>query len=161
MANHFADINATMTAGAQATIDKKMKASLLLATGRKVPLVSGNGEVTPEGEHYYGRLGLSPPTAYPYEQPLLNGKWLIGYDGKKHLMQRMVNGHWTATHKGADYFKHNQDSYKVEYPVRQVWVSSKMRPEERGNLDKPDKDPKRDAYYVDPSQETRTPWQGT
>ena len=92
MANHFADIDAAMTAGARARIDKKMKTSMLLATGRKVPLVSGSGEVTPEGEHYYGRLGLSPPTAYPYEQALLNGKWLIGCDGKKHLMQRMVDG---------------------------------------------------------------------
>ena len=60
----------------------------------------------------------------------------------------MVDGKWTATHKGADYFKHNQDSYKVEYPVRQVWVSSKVG--SRDNLDKPEKNPEKAAYYVEP-----------
>ena len=47
MANHFADIDAAMDAGARAAVDKKMKASLILANGRKVLLVSGSGEVTP------------------------------------------------------------------------------------------------------------------
>ena len=51
MANNFSDIDAAMNAGARAAIDKKMRASLILANGRKVPLVSGSGEVTPEGLH--------------------------------------------------------------------------------------------------------------
>ena len=74
MANNFPDIDAAMNAGARAAIDKKMRASLILANGRKVPLVSGSGEATPEGVHYYRMLGVSPPTTYPYEQALLNGK---------------------------------------------------------------------------------------
>ena len=65
--------------------------TVTLRTGRRnVKLVGGDGVPTPEGTHYYGQLGVPPPAVYPYEQGLVNGKWIVGFDGKKHLVQRMT-----------------------------------------------------------------------
>ena len=56
---------------------------------------------------------------YPYEQGLVNGKWIVGFDGKKHLVQRMTSGgKWATTKKGLDYFRYNCDEYEVKFPIR-------------------------------------------
>ena len=138
MAN-FAAIDAAIAAGTVATTKQAtMNVTLRLAGGRSVKLVGGDGEATPEGEHYYAQLGINPPAAFPYKQRILQGKWVVGFDRKKHLVQRLKpDGTWAVTPKGADFFKHNQDSYTVKYPVRQIWASSGAEPFERG--------PERDA----------------
>ena len=64
-------------------------------------------------------LALTPPAVLPYEQGLLNGKWVVGFDGKKKMVRRMgADGSWKVTPLGANYFKYNRDSYEVEFPVR-------------------------------------------
>ena len=87
MANKHAVIDAAIAATNTAELNhKKMTVSLHPPNGRPLLLVKGTGEVTPFGEYYYGQLGVAPPTIYPYEQRLSNGKWLEGFDKKMHLM---------------------------------------------------------------------------
>jgi len=122
MANKNAAIDAAIAARTGVSIDhRKMTVSLRLATGRPALLVKGTGEVTPIGEYYYKQLNVDPPTIYPYEQGPVDGKWVKGFDGKKHLM---IHKSGEVTHKGAGYFKHNQDEYLAEYPVREVFLGA-------------------------------------
>ena len=80
--------------------------------------------MTEEGKEYYDVLGEAYPTIYPYEQGLINGKWVKGFDGKMHMVSRFLGGEWVVTPKGANYFKYNQDEWRVEYPVRKAYKLS-------------------------------------
>ena len=88
-----------MQAGARAQLQRGMALTLRLTTGRSVRLVSPDGVVTPEGDYYYQQLNIPVPTIYTYEQPLINGKYVIGYDGKKHDVRTMKTGAWEVTHR--------------------------------------------------------------
>ena len=112
------NIDAAVDTGIAAQLQKSMNVTLKLASGRSVRLVSADGVPTREGAHYYSKLGIDPPAIFPYEQGLLNGKWVVGFDGKKKMVQRMgADGSWKVP-LGANYFKYNRDSYKVEFPAR-------------------------------------------
>ena len=119
-----ARIDAAIAAGTVAELrHENMVVNIEVGT-KKVRLVNGDGTTTREGKHYYEKLGTPPPSVYPYEQQLVNGKWVIGYDGKKHLVRRMnADGQWQTTSKGADYFKHNKDTYQILFPVRPAYPS--------------------------------------
>ena len=71
-------INAAIEAGAVAELHHK-NMTVALRVGRcNVELVGGDGVATREGKHYYSQLGVPPPAVYPYEQVLVNGKWIVG-----------------------------------------------------------------------------------
>ena len=112
-------IDAAIEGGGVAELNHKNMTMALRVGRRNVKLVGGDGVPTREGTHYYGTLGVTPPSVYPYEQGLVNGKWIVGFDGKKHLVQRMTSdGKWATTKKGLDYFRYNKDTYQVLFPVR-------------------------------------------
>ena len=66
----IAKIDAAIDAGREARLQKNMNVTLKLLTNGSVKLVHADGTVTPEGTHYYGKLEVTPPTIFPYEQPL-------------------------------------------------------------------------------------------
>ena len=112
-------IDAAIQGGSVAELNHKNMSVALRIGRRNVKLVGGDGVATREGTHYYGQLGIPPPAVYPYEQGLVNGKWIVGFDGKKHLVQRQTSdGKWATTKKGLDYFRYNRDEYEVEFPIR-------------------------------------------
>ena len=111
-------IDAAITAGRVAQLQKSMNVTLKLTTGGSVRLVSADGTVSAEGRHYYGKLGVEPPSIFPYEQPLERGMWIKPFVGKKKLVQRMGVDGWVPTAIGLQYFKYNRDEYEIEYPTR-------------------------------------------
>ena len=112
-------IDAAIEGGSVAELNHKNMTVALRVGRRNIKLVGGDGVPTREGTHYYSQLGVPPPAVYPYEQGLVNGKWIVGFDGKKHLVQRMTSdGKWATTKKGLDYFRYNKDTYQVLFPVR-------------------------------------------
>ena len=76
-------IDAAITAGRVAQLQKSMNVTLKLTSGGSMRLVSADGTVSPEGRHYYSKLGVEPPSIFPYEQGLVNGKWIKPFVGKK------------------------------------------------------------------------------
>ena len=76
-------IDAAITAGRVAQLQKSMNVTLKLTSGGSMRLVSADGTVSPEGRHYYSKLGVEPPSIFPYEQGLEAGKWIRAFDGKK------------------------------------------------------------------------------
>ena len=49
---------------------------LILDGGRKIKLIDKFGKVNDKGKAYYKILGHQPPESYPYEQPLIQDKWV-------------------------------------------------------------------------------------
>ena len=77
---------------------------------------------------------------YPYEQGLVNGKWIVGFDGKKPLVQRMMSdGKSATTKKGLDYFRYNKDTYQVLFPARPAHPPKESKKVGKENLWKVDK----------------------
>ena len=111
-------IDAAIAAGKMAQLQKSMSVTLKLTTGGSIKLVSADGTVSAEGRHYYNKLGVEPPSIFPYEQPLEHGKWIRFFDGKKKMVQRMGADGWQPTPLGIQYFKYNRDEYQIEYPTR-------------------------------------------
>ena len=132
----FPEIDEAVALGVQARMQRASGHVILRTTSNPhVRLVSAAGDVTEEGKHYYGLRGERVPSAYAYEQALIDGKWVVGYDQKKHMVRRMVSGQWVVTPKGVDYFRHNQDEWRILYPFRKA-----------NKLDR-----KKTEYYVQPS----------
>ena len=114
-------IHEAIALGTRAYVNTRlMTVNLHLTDNRKVKLVGADGVLTDEGKEYYNVRGEAHPSIYPYEQPLINGKWVLGFDGTKHMVRRFLGGEWVVTPKGANYFKHNQDEWRVQYPVRKI-----------------------------------------
>ena len=114
-------IHEAVALGSRAALQTSMIVTLRLTSNRHVRLVGA------DGAEYYALRGERPPTIFPYEQPLHMEKYVKGFDGKWHQMRRWVNaqpgvpGHWATTVKGAAYFKHNHDEWRVQYPVREAF----------------------------------------
>ena len=105
-------IDAAIAAGMVAQLQKSMNVTLKLTSGGSMRLVSADGTVSPEGRHYYSKLGVEPPSIFPYEQGLEAGKWIRAFDGKKKMVQRMGADGWQPTKIGIQYFKYNRDEYE-------------------------------------------------
>ena len=126
-------IDVAVNAGITGQLQKKsMNVTLKLASGSSVRLVSSDGVPTREGTHYYSKLGIDPPAIFPYEQGLLNGKYVVGFDGKKKLVRRMGADGLQVTPMGVNYFKYNRDSYKVEFPTRLARPASNAKGKRTG-----------------------------
>ena len=82
-------IDAAIAAGKMAQLQKSMNVTLKLTSGGSMRLVSADGTVSPEGRHYYSKLGVEPPSIFPYEQGLEAGKWIRAFDGKKKMVGHM------------------------------------------------------------------------
>ena len=82
--------------------------------------------MTPLGSFYFWQQCIEPPTLYRYEQPLIDGEFIIDYKGKK-VMVRFWNpalngghGDWQVTAPGENYFRYNRDQYVVKVPARRI-----------------------------------------
>ena len=83
-------IGAAIASGHATFLQKRsMRVVLRLPTNRLETLVSADGTVSDAGRHYYQKLGAAQPTIFAHEQPLINNKWAIAFDGSKKLVQRM------------------------------------------------------------------------
>ncbi len=78
-------------------------------------LILASGESTLAGVYYYKELlKLDPPLLYAYETPLIQDKWVTGFNGKKVLVRRRgADGQWAATAAGKQYFKYARDEHSV------------------------------------------------
>ena len=111
--------------------NKNMNVTLKLHTNSSVNLVSADGTVSDAGRHYYQQLGIAAPTIFAYEQPLENGQWVRGFNGKKKLVQRMTADGWKPTKIGLEYFKYNRHAFQIEYPVSKArQIRNKRKPGE-------------------------------
>ena len=123
-------IDAAVNAGITGQLQKSMNVTLKLASGSSVRLVSSDGVPTREGNYYYSKLGVDPPAIFPYEQGLVNSKYVVGFDGKKKMVRRMgADGSWKVTPLGTNYFKYNRDDYKIEFPTRTALKKDKRTEE--------------------------------
>ena len=106
-------IDAAIAAGKMAQLQKSMNVSLKLTSGGTIRLVNADGTVSPQGLHYYSKLGVEPPSIFPYEHGLENGKWIKPFVGKKKMVRRMTADGWQPTKIGIQYFKYNRDEYEI------------------------------------------------
>ena len=127
-------IDAAITAGRVVQLQRSMNVTLKLTCGGSMRLVSADGTVSPQGRHYYSKLGVEPPSIFPYEQGLEAGKWIRTFDGKKKMVQRMGADGWQPTALGLQYFKYNRDEYIIEYPTRLARpIGNKIEDDRNGN----------------------------
>ena len=100
------NIDAAIAAGnVEQLQNKNMSVTLRLPTNSSVKLVNADGTDSDARRHYYQHLGIAAPTIFAYEQPLINGNWVRGFDGRKRLVQRMSADGWKPTKIGLAYFK--------------------------------------------------------
>ena len=128
-----AKVDEAMAAGGTAVMNPSTMAVTIQAGAQKLKLVDGDGTVTPLGKHYYEQAGVDPPQAFPYEQGVINGKWVVGFDRKKHLVRRMTaDGSWAVTAKGLHYFRYARSSYTVEIPTLEAYPGRRRESPEGG-----------------------------
>ena len=104
---------------------RKMEVRLPLGPRKNVVLVKADGTVTDEGKHVYREMGVPAPSIYPYEQGLINGKWVKNFAGAASTKTLVVGRGGKPTAKGENYFKYNRDEYETSFPVRIARVPRK------------------------------------
>lgn len=115
---HTSKVNAVIAAGIVAQLQQRaMQVTIRRPTNKSVKLVDPDGTVFEAGCQYYQQLGIAAPTILVYEQPLDNGKWVQGFDGKTPFFQRMTTDGWKPGKIGLAYFKYNRRSVRIEHPV--------------------------------------------
>ena len=71
----YPEIDEAVALGVSARMQRRTSHIVLRTTSNpNVRLVSAAGDVTPEGQHYYGLRGEPAPSVYAYEQALIDGK---------------------------------------------------------------------------------------
>ena len=108
MARLRARIDLTINSGERAQAFSSSQGRYLQVGTRKVKLQNTDGTLTDSGRHYHAHLGDVPPLMYSYDQPLINDKWVIGYNGKRIMVRKKVNGQWQVTRNGEEYFRYNK-----------------------------------------------------
>ena len=110
-------IKTAIEAGAESQSYKGSQARYLLLDGKKKKLIEATGKVTPAGKAYYELLNIPSPKLFAYEQPLIDEKWVMGFNGQRVLVRtRGADGKWAITKAGMNYFLYNRDEYEVEAP---------------------------------------------
>ena len=111
-------IRAIIARGTQPQRHRTSVAQFIRAEGgRKIALVGADSKPTLAGAFYYKELGVEPPKRYAYEQPLLNDKWVVAFDGSRvKVRERMADGSWRITKAGMPYFKYNRTEYLPSIP---------------------------------------------
>lgn len=103
-------LTAALEAGTAPKLDaRKMEVRLSLGPRKPVVLVKGDGTVTKEGKHVYEKLGVPAPSIYPYEQGLMNGKWVKNFPGAASAKTLVVGRGGKPKAKGKNYFKYHRD----------------------------------------------------
>ena len=74
---------------------------------RPVEIIGADGEPTGDGKTWYRLQGVPPPTAFRYEQPLIQGDWVHNFKGKLVRVLDTVTGRPTTL--GEKYFRYNRD----------------------------------------------------
>ena len=75
-------LDAALQAGTAPKLDaRKMEVRLSLGPRKPVVLVKADGTVTKEGKFVYEKLEVPAPSIYPYEQGMINGKWVKNFPG--------------------------------------------------------------------------------
>ena len=60
-----------------------------------------DNKATKEGVVYYRQLAVPPPRLYDYHQPLVDDRWIVGYDGTRiKVRERNDDGTWRITANG-------------------------------------------------------------
>ena len=91
-------IDAAIRNGNASYLQKKTaKVMIRLPTNKFETLVSADGTVSDAGRYYYQQLGIAEPTIFAYEQPLINNRWVLTFDGSRKLVQRMDDDGWKPT----------------------------------------------------------------
>jgi len=110
-------LRAAATKGTPVGRTKAQGITIMVANNKKLTLLKADGTATANGRFYYKALDLPLPTAYAYEQPLINDKYVNGWDGKKILVRRRdTQGNWVPTENGKNYFKFLRDEFLVTVP---------------------------------------------
>ena len=108
-----------LNAGKAPKLDpRKMEVKMNLGPKKSVILVKADGTVTEQGNYVYRQMGVSAPSIYPYEQGLINGKWVRNFPGAASEKTLVLGRGGKPTKKGEEYFKYNRDEYHAEFPVR-------------------------------------------
>jgi hypothetical protein len=138
----MAQVNATMEAQLQAAIAagtwpqryRTSVAQFIRAPGgRRIKLINADSQPTAEGRYYYAQLGVDVPRLYVYEQPLINDKWVMAFDGTRvKVRERNSDGAWRITKKGEDYFRYNRNQYLPSVPFL---IAKKLVQREGGGYD--------------------------
>ncbi len=85
--------------------------------------IRDSAKPTPAGVLYYAGIGVDPTQSYAYEQPLLNDKWAIAFDGTRvKVRERNVDGPWRITRKGEDYFRSNRTENLPSVPPSLIHI---------------------------------------
>ena len=110
-----AAIRAAHGAGVPVKRTRTQAYTLKVGANKTLTLLAADGVATATGRFYYSTLLQLPlPAAYAYEQPLLQGKWVKGFDGNDILMRRRDSeGKWQPTRDGINYFKYLRDEFLV------------------------------------------------
>ena len=113
-----AQLQAAIAAGTRPQRYKTSVAQFIRAPGgRRIKLVGADSQPTAEGRFYYAQLGVDVPRLYAYEQPLLNDKWVMAFDGTRvKVRERNSDGSWRITKKGEAYFRLNRNQYLPNVP---------------------------------------------
>ena len=100
-------LTAALEAGTVPKLDaRKMEVRLSLGPRKPVVLVKADGTVTKEGKHVYEKMSVPAPSIYPYEQGLMNGKWVNNFVRPGLPNKTLVVGRGgRPTPKGEAYFK--------------------------------------------------------
>ena len=111
-------IRAIIARGTQPQRHRTSVAQFIRAEGgRKIALIGADSRPTAAGLFYYKELGIEPPKRFAYEQPLLNDKWVVAFDGSRvKVRERMADGSWRITKAGMPYFKYNRTEFLPSIP---------------------------------------------
>ena len=100
-----------------------------LADGRAVRLMNTDNSLTSAGSAYWRLAGIPAPRLYNYDQPLINEKWVMAYDGTRlKVRERTADGSWRITNKGEGYFRFNRAEYQVRVPYIKLIEGRFARP---------------------------------
>ena len=95
----------------------RTQAYTLTTANSTLTLLNADGTATANGRFYYKAMDLPLPTAYAYEQELIDDKFVLGWEGNKILVRRRdTEGNWVPTSAGRQYFKYLRDEYQVSVP---------------------------------------------
>ena len=92
---NYQRVDVALTSGMLPKQQKNMSVTLKTATVGSIKLVNADGTVTPDGLHYYDNVGVEPPSAFAYEQPLEWNKWV-----KALTARRSSSNAWEPTATG-------------------------------------------------------------
>ena len=107
MARLRARIEQTIDSGERAQPLSSTLGRFLQVGTRSVNLQDKDGTLTDSGRHYHAYLNEAPPLMYSYDQPAQNNS-VMGYNGKRIMVRKRVNGQWQVTPKGEDYYRYNK-----------------------------------------------------